>query len=66
MMRRSSSKADSSRGFTLVELIVVIVLTGVLSSVLVQFITVPVESYVDVSRRAKSTDIADTAMQRLV
>ena len=53
------------RGFTLVELIVVIVITGVLSTVLLQFITTPIESYVDVSRRTRLTDIAETAMQRL-
>lgn len=52
-------------GFTLVELIVVIVITGVLSGVLMQFITVPVESYVAVTRRVSLVNIADTAMQRL-
>jgi len=53
------------KGFTLVELIVVVIITAVLSGVMVQFITTPVESYTDVSRRARLTDIAETAMQRL-
>jgi len=61
MMKMSQSQA----GFTLVELIVVVVITAILSSVMVQFITVPVESYVDVSRRVRLTDIAETAIQRL-
>ena len=59
------SASVKQSGFTLVELIVVIVITGVLSTVFLQFITVPMESYVDVSRRARLVDIADTAMQRL-
>lgn len=66
--RSSSQNARQNihqTGFTLVELIVVIVITGVLSTVLLQFITVPIESYQAVSRRAQLTDIADTAMQRL-
>lgn len=52
-------------GFTLIELIVVIILTGILSTVTFQFITVPMESYVDVSRRTRLVDIADTAIQRI-
>lgn len=52
-------------GFTLIELIVVIILTGILSTVMFQFITLPMESYVDVGRRTRLVDIADTAIQRI-
>lgn len=39
-------------GFTLIELIVVMILTGLLSTVVMQFITTPIDIYVDQSRRA--------------
>lgn len=64
-MMQPARRQPAIRGFTLVELIVVIVITGVLSTVLLQFITVPMESYIDVSRRARLVDIADTALQRI-
>ena len=41
------------RGFTLVELVVVIIIAGALSIVVMQFITTPVDIYVDQSRRAR-------------
>ncbi len=65
MGRHLISRQLLQRGFTLVELVVVIIVTGVLSTVILQFITAPIESYMDVSRRTRLTDIAETAMQRL-
>lgn len=53
------------RGFTLVEAVIVIVLTGVLAAVVSVFITKPVQGYVDASRRAELTDVADTALRRI-
>ncbi|MDJ0740655.1 MAG: type II secretion system protein [Gammaproteobacteria bacterium] len=53
------------RGFTLVELIIVVVLSGVLSLVVMQFIAVPVDAYVDQSRRARLVEIADVAVERI-
>lgn len=50
------------RGFTVVELIIVIILSGILSTVVMQFITAPVEAYVDQSRRARIVDIAQNAL----
>jgi MSHA biogenesis protein MshO len=52
-------------GFSLVEAIVVIAITGILSSVVAVFIQGPVQSYMDASRRAALTDIADTAARRV-
>ena len=47
-------------GFTLVELVVVIAISGVLSIVVMQFITAPIDVFVDQSRRARLVDSAQT------
>jgi len=53
------------RGFTLVEMLVVIVITGVISGMVAMFIRAPIHGYVDSARRAEMTDIADTALRRI-
>jgi len=52
-------------GFTFVEMIVVIVITGIVGGMVAMFIRAPVQGYVDSARRAELTDIADTAMRRM-
>jgi MSHA biogenesis protein MshO len=52
-------------GFTLIEMIVVMVITGILSGMIVLLIKGPVEGYVASARRSALTDIADTALSRL-
>lgn len=52
-------------GFSLVELIVVIAITGILSAAVAVFIKGPIQGYMDTSRRAEMTDIADTALRRM-
>ena len=54
-----------TQGFTLIELIMVIVLIGALSSVASIFIAGPVKGFVDSNRRAELVDIAETALQRM-
>jgi MSHA biogenesis protein MshO len=54
-----------SCGFTLVEMIMVIVILGVISSVLAVFIVSPVQGYFDAVRRAELVDTADTALRRM-
>lgn len=53
------------QGFTLIELIMVIVLIGALSSVATILITGPVQGFLDTGRRAELVDIAETALQRM-
>lgn len=52
-------------GFTLVEMVVVIVITGVIAAAVAVFIRQPVQGYVDAARRAEMSDIADTALRRM-
>ena len=53
------------RGFTLVEMIVVMVITGIIGGMVAMLIRAPVQGYADSARRADMTDIADTALRRL-
>ncbi|MDD5180677.1 MAG: type II secretion system protein [Gallionellaceae bacterium] len=53
------------RGFTLVEMIVVMVITGILGGMVAMFIRAPMQGYVDSARRAEMTDVADTALRRI-
>ena len=55
----------SARGVTLIELIVVIAITGIIAAATAFFIRNSMEGYVDATRRAALTDIADTAMRRM-
>jgi MSHA biogenesis protein MshO len=56
---------QSQRGFTLIEMIVVIVITGIIAGMVAMFLRAPVQGYVDSARRAEMTDIADTALRRI-
>jgi len=53
------------RGFTLIEAIMVIVITGIVAGMVAIFIRQPIEAYVDSVRRAELADIADTAARRI-
>jgi len=53
------------RGFTLVEAVVVIVITGILAGMVAMFIRLPVQGYFDSAARADLTDVADTALRRM-
>lgn len=52
-------------GFTLIELVMVIVVMAALASVASIFIAGPVGGFIDINRRAELVDIAETALQRM-
>jgi len=58
-------KMRSQRGFTLVELIMVIVLLGVVGGMVSVFMKGPIDAYLDSGRRAALTDVADTTVRRM-
>ncbi len=53
------------RGFTLVELLVVVILLGVVGSITTGLLIKPIEGYVALARRAELVDAADTALRRM-
>ena len=55
----------NQRGFTLLEAIIVIAITGIIAGVVAVFIRAPLQGYFDSARRAELTDIADTAVRRI-
>lgn len=58
-------KARNKNGFTLIEMIIVILLIGILSGVLFTVLRGPMQAFVDVEKRTRLVDIADTALQRM-
>lgn len=62
-MNGSGNRAQA--GFTLVEAIMVIVITGIIAGMVAVFIKPPIDAYFDTARRAELTDIADTATRRI-
>src|SRR5688572_28968845 len=60
-----SHAASTEPGFSLVELVVVIVITGIIASVVGLFITGPIQAFLDQSRRAALVDTAQIALTRM-
>jgi MSHA biogenesis protein MshO len=56
---------DKARGFTLVELVLVITISGIMAASIAVFFVPAVNAYFDARRRAELTDTADTALRRM-
>ncbi|MCK4502599.1 MAG: prepilin-type N-terminal cleavage/methylation domain-containing protein [Desulfuromonadales bacterium] len=52
-------------GFTLIEMVVVIVIVGILSALGGQFIVAPITGYIDLSRRTRLVDQAEISLRRM-
>ena len=59
------NKRQRQRGVTMVEMIAVIVITGIIGGAVAVFIRLPVQSYTDSVARATATDAADVALRRI-
>lgn len=55
----------TARGFTIVELVMVIAITGLVAASVAVFLKPALDGYFDTRRRADLADMADTALQRM-
>lgn len=62
---RYRGRPGAQGGLTLVELIVVIAVTGVLAAMVASFIRQPMQAYITAGRRVALSDIADGALLRI-
>lgn len=62
MNMRSTSH---QRGFTLIEMVMVIIVLGIVGSMVAVFMQAPIDAYFATARRAALSDVADTAMRRM-
>lgn len=57
--------SNNQRGFTLIEAVMVIVITSIIVIGVAIFIRAPIQGYQDTARRAQMVDIVDTSLRRL-
>jgi MSHA biogenesis protein MshO len=62
---RSYPNRRTAHGFTMIEMIVAIVVTGIVAALVTMFVHNAIQTYFDVAHRADLTDTADTALRRI-
>jgi MSHA biogenesis protein MshO len=62
---RKARPAQRQLGFTMIELIMVIVIMGAIGGMVSVFMKSPIDAYFDSARRAALTDVADTVARRM-
>jgi MSHA biogenesis protein MshO len=62
---RLNHSSSYQRGFTLIELVMVIVVLGVMGSIVAVFMKGPIDAYFTTARRAGLSDVADTTVRRM-
>ncbi len=65
MRRTRRCDRHAARGFTLIESVIVMVITGVLAAVVAVFIVQPVQAYMATAARAALVDQADLTLRRI-
>ena len=65
LMPMQTAMTQRQRGFTLIEAVMVITITGIVAAMVAIFIRTPIQSYFDLERRVEMTDTADTALRRI-
>lgn len=61
----TSAQPAAQRGFTLIEAIIAMVITGIVAGIVAVFMPVPVSGYLDAVRRAEMSDVADLVLRRV-
>lgn len=65
MIRANKNYRRESDGFTLIELVVVIIITGIILAMVSLFMRAPIQNYFDVALQGELTDTADTALRKI-
>jgi MSHA biogenesis protein MshO len=63
--RRGAAASTRQSGFTLIESVIVIAITGVLAAIVSMFIVSPVQAYLSTAARATLVDHADLSLRRI-
>lgn len=66
LLSREPAARDRQRGFSLVELVVVIVITAIMGTTISVFLGPSIDSFVNVRNRADLADQADTSLRRML